>query len=68
MRITARGPDAPELSIRRAGANIEVRYTGTLLSSPTVDGAYTPVANAASPHVIPSGGQGGQRFFRSRNP
>lgn len=68
VRITARGPDAPELSIRRTGANVEVRYTGTLLSSPTVDGAYTPVANAASPHVIPPGGQGGQRFFRSRNP
>ena len=42
VRITARGPDAPELSIRRNGANIEVHYTGTLLSSPTVDGTYTP--------------------------
>lgn len=65
VRITARGPDAPELSIRRTAANIEVRYTGTLLSSPTVDGEYTPVANAGNPHVIPPGGQ---RFFRSRNP
>jgi hypothetical protein len=68
VRITARGPDAPELSIRRAGANIELRYTGTLLSSPTVNGEYTPVANAGNPHVIPPGSQGGQRFFRSRNP
>jgi hypothetical protein len=68
VRITALGPDAPELSIRRNGANIEVHYTGTLLSSSTVDGAYTPVANAGNPHVIPPGSQGGQRFFRSRNP
>ena len=68
VRITARGPDAPELSISRTGANIEVNYTGTLLSSPTVDGAYTPVANAGNPHVILPGSQGGQRFFRSRNP
>jgi hypothetical protein len=49
VRITALGPDAPELSIRRNGANIEVHYTGTLLSSPTVDGAYTAVQNAANP-------------------
>jgi hypothetical protein len=68
IRITARGPDAPELSIRRDGANIEVRYTGTLLSSPTLDGTYTPVENAANPHVIPPGSQGTRRFFRSRNP
>jgi len=68
VRITARGPDAPELSIRRNGVNIEVRYTGTLLSAPTVDGTYTPVQNAANPHVIPPASQGRQLFFRSRNP
>jgi hypothetical protein len=68
VRITARGPDAPELSIRRNGANVEVHYTGTLLSSPTVDGTYQPVQNAANPHVIPPASQGRQLFFRSKNP
>jgi hypothetical protein len=68
VRITALGPDAPVISIRRNGANVEVHYTGTLLSSSTVDGAYTPVANAVSPHVIPPGSQGAKRFFRSQNP
>jgi hypothetical protein len=68
VRITARGPDLPELSIHRVGANIEVRYTGTLLSSPTVEGPYLPVQNAANPYVIPPAGQGRQLFFRSRNP
>jgi hypothetical protein len=65
VRITALGP---ELSIRRNGANVEVSYTGTLLSSPKVDGPYTPVQNAANPHVIPPGSQGAQRFFRSQKP
>jgi hypothetical protein len=65
VRITALGP---ELGIRRNGANVEVSYTGTLLSSPTVDGPYMPVQNAANPHVIPPGSQGAQRFFRSRSP
>jgi hypothetical protein len=68
VRITALGPDAPELGIGRNGVNIEVRYTGTLLSSPTVDGTYAPVQNAGNPYVIPPASQGTQQFFRSRNP
>ncbi len=68
VRITARGPDAPEISIRRNGANIEVHYTGTLLSSPTVGGVYMPVANAVKPHVVPPASQNAPLFFRARIP
>lgn len=68
VRIIARGPDAPTLSIRRNGGNVEVHYTGTLLSSETVDGEYTPVQNAGNPHVIALGAGGPQRFYRARNP
>jgi hypothetical protein len=68
VRITALSSAPPEISIRRNGVNIEVHFTGTLLSSPTVEGLYVPVGCLASPFVIAPADQGRQLFFRSRNP
>lgn len=55
----------PILSIARNGANMVVTYTGTLLSAPTVNGTYTPVAGASggSHTVSPTNSQ---QFFRAQ--
>lgn len=42
-----------------------ITYTGTLLSSDTVDGTYSPVAGATSPYTVPLTGNG--KFYRTRN-
>ncbi len=68
VRILAKGPDAPTISIRRNGANVEVEFTGVLQSSGTVDGAYTDVAGATSPVVLTPAQRTAPRFYRSRNP
>lgn len=41
----------PTLSISSAGGKVTITYTGTLQSSPTVNGTYTPVVGATSPFV-----------------
>jgi hypothetical protein len=38
--------------------------TGTLVSSPTVQGTYTPVPNAASPYVVAPTPSAGAMFYR----
>jgi hypothetical protein len=55
----------PALAIARNGADIVITYTGTLLSSPTVNGTYTTVqgASGGSYTVSPTNSQ---RFFRAQ--
>jgi hypothetical protein len=43
----------PQLTIGLSGGKVTVTWTtGTLVSSPTVNGTYTPVTGATSPYVI----------------
>ena len=42
-----------------------ITYTGTLLSSDTVNGTYTPVAGATSPYTVPNGTT--VKFYKSSN-
>jgi len=47
---------SPMLDISSLGGNVEIIYTGTLLSATNVSGPYTPVTGASSPYtVVPSG-------------
>jgi hypothetical protein len=64
--VTAATP-SPTLSVQRAPTgNVTITWSaGTLLSSPTIQGTYTPVLNAVSPYVVtPSGA--GTTFYRVR--
>ncbi len=56
----------PLISIRQSGSSSVITFTGTLLSSPTVGGTYSPVSGATSPYTVPQGEP--QRFYRSSNP
>lgn len=60
-------PFEPNLRISQGATGIRIEWAqGTLVSSPTVDGAYTPVSNASSPYdVTPTDTM---RFFQVRNP
>jgi len=42
-----------------------ITYTGTLESSDTLGGTYSPVAGATSPYTVPPGTE--KRYYRSRN-
>lgn len=43
----------PQLKIARSGAKVSISWaSGTLVSSPTINGTYTTVSDAASPYVI----------------
>ncbi|PYI85844.1 MAG: hypothetical protein DME26_10070, partial [Verrucomicrobia bacterium] len=54
----------PTLSIARNGLSVVITYTGTLVSSSTVNGTYTPVAGASGgSYTIPAGT--GTQFYRS---
>jgi hypothetical protein len=56
---------APTISIKLAGAEIEIAWTGsTLESSTSVTGGWTPVANAGKPYKASL--EGSQRFFRAK--
>ena len=68
VRITVAGAAPPTISIRRVGVDVIVTFTGTLRSSPTVNGTYTDVPGATSPFVIAPANQGTQRFYRAGNP
>jgi len=47
----------PTISISRNGATVTITYTGTLVSSASLAGTYTPVAGASGgSYVIPAGG------------
>lgn len=58
------GGTTPTISVARNGANAVITYTGTLQSADTVNGAYTDVAGATSPHSTAT--SGGAKFFRSK--
>jgi len=56
---------APTLQLGRVGGKAVITYTGTLASSPTVNGAYKDVTGATSPYTVPAGAP--TTFFRSHN-
>jgi hypothetical protein len=50
------GGSNPTISIgRNAAGQVVITYSGTLLSSPTVNGTYSPVSGASSPYTVPTG-------------
>jgi hypothetical protein len=56
----------PTISIQGSGGQLSITYTGTLLSSPTANGSYTPVSGATSPYTVSP--TDAQRFYRARVP
>jgi hypothetical protein len=55
IQLVAAGAAPPKPTISAAVAadgKVTLTYTGTLVSSPTVTGPYTPVANASSPYTV----------------
>ena len=54
------------LSASRDGSQLNLEFSGTLLSSDTVDGEFTPVADAQSPLVIELSNTNGAKFYRVR--
>ena len=44
-------PPIPWIS-RAADGTVSIEFTGTLESSPSLDGAYSPVAGASSPYTV----------------
>jgi hypothetical protein len=52
----------PLLSISSAAGVTTVSYSGTLLSSATVNGTYLPVAAATSPYTVPTPAVGNQYY------
>jgi hypothetical protein len=54
----------PSIRINVNGVSWVITYTGTLYSSPTVNGTYAPVLGASSPYTVPIG-SGPSRFYRS---
>lgn len=51
-----------QLEWQREGDRLMLRYSGRLLSSPTLDGTFKPVINAESPYIV--AGSGLSRFYR----
>jgi len=54
----------PFISSGLVNGKLTITFTGTLQSSPTADGTYSPVAGATSPYTVTGGGQTG--FYRSK--
>jgi hypothetical protein len=54
----------PSIRIDANGVSRVITYTGSLYSSPTVNGTYAPVPGASSPYTVPIG-SGPSRFYRS---
>jgi Immunoglobulin I-set domain len=54
---------APTVSIKNSGASVIITFTGTLQSSPSINGPFTPVAGAVSPLTLPS--TAGSLFYRT---
>jgi hypothetical protein len=64
LAFQARTPTPPSISISNSGGNVVITFVGTLLSSPTVTGPYSPVPGATSPYTVPTG-SGPQQFYRT---
>jgi hypothetical protein len=47
-------PPPPTISLGQQGVSWVITYTGTLYSSATVNGTYTPVSGARSPYTLPT--------------
>ncbi|MBN8247975.1 MAG: hypothetical protein J0L84_11085, partial [Verrucomicrobia bacterium] len=59
---------APDLGVSvDSSGNVTLTFTGTLESAATLGGAFTPVAGATSPLVIPAGSLAAGQFYRSAN-
>ena len=54
------------LSASRNGSQLTIEFTGTLVSSDSIDGNFTPVANAESPLTIDLITSAGNQFFQVR--
>jgi hypothetical protein len=58
---------APSLSMgRNAQGNLIISYTGTLVSSPTVNGTYTPVSGASGGTYTVNTQSATQQFYRAQ--
>jgi hypothetical protein len=57
------GTAGPTISISNSGGGVTITYTGTLQSSPTVNGTFSPVQGATSPYPVTIGS--GNMFFRT---
>jgi hypothetical protein len=64
LAFQARISAQPSISISRSGGNVVINFVGTLVSSPTVTGPYSPVSGATSPYTVPTG-SGPQKFYRA---
>jgi hypothetical protein len=61
--VTAGPPQRHTVSVSKSGSTVTITFTGTLFSSPTVDGTYTAVAGATSPYPVPT--TAGAAFYRA---
>ena len=55
----------PTISVVKDAGVVKIVFTGSLMSSGTVDGTYVPVAGATSPYTIPTGAAPAL-FYRSK--
>ena len=53
----------PSLSIVTEGGQLKITYEGTLESTPTLGGAWTPVSGATSPYFV---SPTGSAFYRAK--
>jgi hypothetical protein len=58
-------PPPPTLTLQRVSGRVVLTFTGTLSSSPTVNGAYTDMTGVPSPYTVPAGAP--TTFFRAHN-
>jgi hypothetical protein len=56
----------PTVSVSNQNGKVVITFTGTLTSSPTVNGTYTAVTGATSPYTVPTGG-GADQFYKTHN-
>jgi hypothetical protein len=56
----------PSVGVGKQGNNVVITFTGTLTSSTSVNGTYTPLPGATSPYTVPAGTAQSQ-FYKSHN-
>jgi hypothetical protein len=57
----------PTVGVGVQNGKVTITFTGTLTSSPTINGSYQPVAGASSAYTVPTTGTGPLQFYRSHN-